>query len=117
MAMSFVYQAIEIGQIPEQWIDIGVISYVVTEVCHRRRKDRRQPDGIDTQLRQIWQSMYNSPQVAYAVVIAILEGSRIDLINDPGLPPLRAFSFHRQILPYVFGLSGICSAPLNPTFR
>jgi len=49
MAVRCLYQVIEVGQISEQWINIGVISYIVAEVCHRRRKDRRQPNGIDTQ--------------------------------------------------------------------
>jgi hypothetical protein len=34
MAMGFAYEAIEVGQIPEQRINIGVICYVVTEVGH-----------------------------------------------------------------------------------
>ena len=49
MAMGCIYEAIEVGQISKQWINIGVISYVVAEVGHRRRKNWRQPDGIDAQ--------------------------------------------------------------------
>jgi hypothetical protein len=49
MAVGYVYQVIDVGQISEQRINIGVICYVVAEVCHRRRKNGRQPDGIDAQ--------------------------------------------------------------------
>ena len=73
MAMGFAYEAIEVGQIPEQWINIGVISYVVTEVGHGRHKNWRQPDGIDAQFCQIGQSMNDPPKVSYAVVIAVLK--------------------------------------------
>jgi hypothetical protein len=111
MAMGFIYEAIEVGQIPEQGINIGVISYVVAEVDHGRDKNWRQPDGIDAKLCQIGQPMYDPPKVSYAVVIAVLKRAGIDLINDPGLPPLRAFSWHRQTLLYT-----LSNAPLNPAF-
>ncbi len=73
MAMGCIYEAIEVGQISKQRINIGVISYVVAEVDHRRRKNWRQPDGIDAQFYQIGQSMNDPPKVSYAVVIAVLK--------------------------------------------
>ena len=73
MAMGCFYEAIEVGQISEQWINIGVIGYVVTEVCHRRRKNRRQPDGIDAQFYQIGQSLYDPAKISYAIMIAVLK--------------------------------------------
>ena len=78
--MGCVYEAIEVGQISEQGINIGVVSYVVAEVGHRGQKNRRQPDGVDAQFYQIGQSMYDSLKVSYAVVIASLEmsGDRSD---------------------------------------
>ena len=98
MAMGFIYEAIEVGQIPEQWINIGVISYVVTEVGHGRHKNWRQPDGIDAQFYQIWQSLYDSLKITYAIVIAVLKRAGLDLIDDPGLPPFRAFYRHLRTL-------------------
>ena len=73
MAMGCVYEAIEVGQISEQGINIGVVSYIVAKVGHRGRKNWRQPDGVDAQFYQIGQSMYDSPKVTYAVVIAVLK--------------------------------------------
>ena len=73
MAMGCVYEAIEVGQISEQGINIGVISYIVAEVGHRGGKNWRQPDGVDAQFYEIGQSMYDSPEVSYAVVIAVLK--------------------------------------------
>jgi hypothetical protein len=73
MAVGCVYETIEIGQTSKQGINICVIRYVVAEVDHRRRKNWRQPDGIDAQFYQIWQSLYDSLKITYAIVIAVLK--------------------------------------------
>ena len=46
-------QGIEVGQGTEERIDIAVVGDVVAEVRHRRRVERRDPDGVDTQRDQI----------------------------------------------------------------
>src|ERR1700712_3360689 len=38
--------------------------------------------------------MYDTPKVSYTVVIAVLKRAGVNLINDPGLPPIRPFSRH-----------------------
>ena len=73
MVMGRIYETIEVSQISKQGINIGVIRYVIAKVGHRRCKNRGQPDGIDAQFDQIWQSMYYSPKISYPIVIAVLK--------------------------------------------
>jgi hypothetical protein len=80
-------QVVEVVERPEQRIDVGVIGDVVAEVGHGRRKDRRQPDRIDAQLRQVRKPADDTLQVADAVAIAVLKRTRINLVDDRGLPP------------------------------
>jgi hypothetical protein len=96
MAMGRLYEPVEVGQVSKQRINIDVIGYVVTEVRHGGLENRRQPNGVDAQLDQIWQSVNNSRKVSYAVLIAVLKGAGIDLIDDPGLPPIRASPRHSR---------------------
>ena len=43
------HQRVEVGERPEDGIDVAVVRDVVAEVGHRRRIERREPDGIDTE--------------------------------------------------------------------
>src|ERR1700745_1669561 len=83
-------------QAPEQRVDIGIIRNVIAEVRHRRSKDRRQPDSIDSELDQIRQTSRDAAQVTNAVVIAVLKRPRINLIDDGGLPPKPTLHDGRQ---------------------
>ena len=40
-------QRVEIGERPEERIDVAVVRDVVAEVGHGRRIERRDPDGVD----------------------------------------------------------------------
>ena len=86
-AMDLGDQLVEIGERAEDRVDVGVIGNVVAEVGHRRRIDRRQPDGIDAEPLQVVEPRKNSRQVANAVAVRVLERARIDLIDDSLLPP------------------------------
>ena len=46
-------QPVEGVEVAEDRIDVGVVADVVAEIGHRRAVDRRQPDGVDTQLRDV----------------------------------------------------------------
>src|SRR3954452_19395467 len=86
-AMGGCDKSIEVGQGPKQRIDRAVIRDVVAEIYHRRSEDRRNPNGIYSQLSKIREAAQYPLQVADAVFIAVLKGPRVDLIDDSGLPP------------------------------
>jgi hypothetical protein len=66
-------QAIEIGHAPKQGIHINVICDIIAEVCHGGGKDWRQPNGVNSELNQIWQSFNNTLDVTYAIPITVLK--------------------------------------------
>ena len=80
-------EPVEVFQRSEQRIDIAVVADVVSEIRHRRGIDRRYPDCIDAKPREVIEALAQSLQVANAVAIRVLKGARIDLIDDPVLPP------------------------------
>src|ERR1043165_1347219 len=80
-------QRIEIRECAEYRIDVGVVCHIVAEVGHRRGKNRRNPDCIHSELDQIVEPRRDAFEIAYAVAVAILERTRIDLIDDAALPP------------------------------
>ena len=80
-------QPVEVGKRAEDRVDAFVLRNIVPEVLHRRGVDRREPDGIDAKPFQVIKPRENSGQVSDAVAIRILERSRIDLVDDPLLPP------------------------------
>jgi hypothetical protein len=47
------YERVKMLHGAEQRIDAGVVRNVVAEICHRRWKDRRQPDRVDAERQQV----------------------------------------------------------------
>ena len=66
-------QRVEIRQGSKDWIDVGVVRNIVAEISHRRRKDRRDPDRVDAEIRQIRQPLRDALKIADPVVIGILK--------------------------------------------
>jgi hypothetical protein len=87
-------ECIEIGHGAEQRIDAGIIRNVVTEIGHRGRKDRRQPDRVNSEALQIGQPADNPGDIADPVGIGILERARIDLVENAVPPPGFAALLH-----------------------
>src|ERR1700674_919141 len=87
--MRLAEQVIEFDQAAEKGVDVAVIRDVVTEIGYWRRIDRRYPNGVDTQPDEMIEAIDNAFQVADAIAVAVLEGARIDLIDNPRLPPRR----------------------------
>jgi hypothetical protein len=81
------HEAVEVRQRAEDRVNVLVVGHVVAEVVHRRRVDRRKPEGIDAQPREMVEALLDPPQVAYAIAIRVLERARIDLVDDGVLPP------------------------------
>src|ERR1043165_1114409 len=82
-------KVIEVLKRPEQGIDAGIVRDIVAEVRHRRDEDGRNPDRIDTEFREIGKALHDAAQIADTVAVAVLKRTRIDLVDDPGLPPRR----------------------------
>jgi hypothetical protein len=73
-----------------------VVGDVVTKIGHRRTKERRQPDGVDAQPRQVVEATTDTFEVSDAVTVGVLERTRIDLVDDGGLPPRLVMDLPRE---------------------
>jgi hypothetical protein len=66
-------QRVEVVQVPEQRVNVGIVRNVITEVCHWRGENRSQPNRVDAELDQIRQTLRDSSQVPNAVAITVLK--------------------------------------------
>src|SRR5437868_9383928 len=80
-------QLVELVDSAELRIDVGVVGNVIAKIGHRRAKDRRHPDRINSKLYEVAKPAKHAGQIADPVSVGILERPRIDLIYDSGLPP------------------------------
>ena len=46
-------QCVEVRERPEHGIDTAIVGDVIAEVAHRRSEERRQPDRVDAEARDI----------------------------------------------------------------
>ena len=88
--MGLHQQVVEVSQRTEAWIDVAIVGNVIAEINHRRRVNRRDPDGSDAKADEIIEPLRYSLEVADAVVVSVLKRARIDLIDRTTLPPGRA---------------------------
>src|SRR6266478_3990481 len=84
-------EAIEIRERAVHGINVFVIGDVVAEVDLRRRKARRDPNGVDPKVFQVIELGGDALEIADAVVVAVSEAARIKLVEDGVLPPFTAF--------------------------
>ena len=87
VSMSSGHQGIEFIKGAEDWIDPHIVRHVVAEVRHGRGIDRRQPDRIHTQRRDVGKPVGDALEVADTVAVAVLKGARVDLVDHAPLPP------------------------------
>jgi hypothetical protein len=76
-------ERLELVEVAEDRIDVGVVGDVVAEVRQRRRIDRRQPQRVDSEPRQMVEPRADAREVADPVAVRVLEGARVDLVDDP----------------------------------
>ena len=93
------HQRVEVVHRPERRVDRAVVGDVVAEVAHRRREERRQPDRVDAEPREVREAVGDPAQVADPITVRVLEGARVDLVDDPAPPP------HRQKVSSAFSMS------------
>ena len=80
-------QPVEVRERAERRVDVLVVGDVVAGVVLRRRVDRREPDDVDAQRRQVIEPRLDPAQVADPVAVGVGEAARVDLVDDGGLPP------------------------------
>ncbi len=104
------HEGVEVIKRPEHRVDIGVVGDVVSEVGHRRRIERRDPDGVDAQPGQVVEPRGDPLQVTDPVAVRIGERTGVDLVDDGGLPPSGSRCLHARRL-------ARCAAPRGLLLR
>ena len=66
----------------EARIDGAVVGDVIAAVVLRRGEKRREPEEVDAQLLQVAELCGDALQVAEPIPVRVVEGFRIDLIDD-----------------------------------
>ena len=85
--VRFGKQLVHILQRAEQRIDILIIGNIVAIVILRRLVDRAQPHHVHAKIGQIIETAGDAFQVADAVAVRVLEGTRIHLVHHRVGPP------------------------------
>jgi len=91
------HQPIKVAQGPEHRIDVAIVGDVVAEILHRRREERRQPDGVDVEAGDVVQLVQHAGQVAHAIAVAVEETTWVDLIDHPAAPPILKLLGHATL--------------------
>ena len=63
-------------------MDVGVVGDVVAVILQGRGVKGQQPDGGDPQVLQIIQLLGEPPEIADAVLVAVIKGADVHLVND-----------------------------------
>ena len=88
--MGSIDQPVEVLLGPEDRVDPLVVADVVAEIEPGRSVDRRQPDRVHAEAvrTEVVQVVDDPDQVADTVAVRVGEGSRVDLVDHPTLPPI-----------------------------
>ena len=71
----------------EQRVDVLVVGDVVAVVVLRGPVDRGQPQHVHAEVGEVVEAAGDALQVADAVAVGILEGTRVDLVDHRVSPP------------------------------
>ena len=83
------HQAVKVGQLAKDRVDVVIVAHVVAEIGHGRGIDRAEPDRVNPQPLQVIQLGDDAGQVAHAVAVRVGKAARIDLVDDAVAPPDR----------------------------
>ena len=93
-AVCLVDHLVEVGERPEERVDIAVVRDVVAEVGHRRRVEGRDPERVDAEAVRLPAQMIEMrdqpAQIADAVARGVREAARVNLVEDRLRPPVGA---------------------------
>ena len=78
---------LEVVEIAVAGMDGGVVGDVVAVIAQRRRKERHQPDGVDTQFLQVIELLGQAAKIADAIAVGIEKRADVDLVDDGVLVP------------------------------
>jgi hypothetical protein len=84
-------EGVVVGQGPQPGIDVRVVRDVVAEIGERRGIDRREPERVHAEVREVLEALLDPPEIADAVAVRILERPWVDLVDDrvpPGHGPI-----------------------------
>src|SRR4051812_7696601 len=70
-------------------VDVVIIGNVIAVILTGRRVERQEPDGVHPQVLDVVQLLGEPGEVAYAIVVSIIERPDVYLINDSVLVPKR----------------------------
>ncbi len=80
-------QVVEVGERAEDGVHVAVVAHVVAEVRHRRAEERREPDGVHAEPRQVVEMAPDSLEIPDAVAVRVRVGAGIELFDHRRLPP------------------------------
>ena len=78
-------------------VDVEVVADVVAVVGLRRRVARVEPDRVDAQIGEVWQSAADAGEIADAVAVRVGEGPHVQLVDDRRRPPRRSLADQRLL--------------------
>ena len=81
------HEAGERLHVAEERVDAAVVGDVVAAVLHRGRVEGADPERVDAERLEVAEAPGDAVEVAGAVAVGVLEGARVDLVEDAGLPP------------------------------
>src|ERR1017187_7831235 len=85
--MNLCQQAVEILHRSKDRIDAAIIRHIVAKIGHRRRVDRRDPDGVNPKSHKVIKTPKNPIQIADPIAVTVLKRARINLVDNAVLPP------------------------------
>ena len=80
-------QRVEIGERPEDRVDVAIVRHVIAEILHRRGEEGRQPDGVHPEPGDVFEMRGDAVEVADPVTVRVGKAARVDLIDRCALPP------------------------------
>ena len=85
--MGRIKEPVEGRHIAKHGMDRFVIRYVVAKIRHGRGEDGRYPDGVNAQVHQVIEPVYDALEVANAIAIAVHKTAWVYLVEYTVLPP------------------------------
>ena len=79
----------EISERAEVWIDVEIISNVVTVITLRRGIKRQEPDSRDAEFLEIIELFDQATEVAHPIAVAIAKSLDVQFVDDRVLVPER----------------------------
>jgi hypothetical protein len=111
----------EVGERPVGGMDVRVVRNIVPVVLQGRGVERKEPEGVDSEILQVVQLPGEPPEVSHAVSVAVVEGPHVELVDDRVLVPERIFignirflAFDRHIRNAPSFLESVTGSSRNP---